>query len=171
MPASSRRSVRWAAARRPVCSRSGRRDPTVASRIGDSDGARRLATSLRNGSYGLQDAAAALRRSMANSTSRSGFNSAEGSGESSSGDASRRLSERMDDLSSVLRNHADWVEATEQELRSLEWRIRNWATAHPAAGDPLDATPNASLIRYWPYHLSFEWRDLNARLRAYGVYV
>ena len=142
----------------------------MASVIGDSAGARRLVRALQNGATEIDRTERSFRRSVDRSECRGTFGLAERAFRSLQGQRTDRLEHRLRDLATAIEQHAVWVDDTERELHDLERRIRSWATSHPPSDDPTHTGPDASLIHYWPSPLSFEWRDLAARLRAYGAW-
>jgi len=152
----------------------------MASKIGDSAGSRRLARALRNGSDALDRAQRDFRREIDRSDNRGRFHLAQLAFRSAQDLRGNLVERQMDTAASAISEHAKWVEDTEHELKDLERRIRNWAAANPApteqVADVVGAVvsaksgPDASLITYWPPHLSFEWRDLASRLRAHGAW-
>ena len=142
----------------------------MASVIGDSAGARRMGRALRNGSSEIDRIEGKFRRAVDASECRGAFGFAERTFRSFQSQRTNGVEFRMNDLATAVERHATWVDDTERELHDLERRIRRWAAAHPPSDDPTHVGPDASLIRYWPASLSFEWRDLAARLRAHGAW-
>lgn len=138
--------------------------------IGDSAGARRMGRALRNGSGEIDRVEHSFQRAVDGSVSQGVFGLAERAFRSLQSQRTNGLEHQMNDLAAALDRHAAWVDETERELRDLERRIRRWAAAHPRGNDPTSSAPNASLIQYWPAPLSFQWRDLAARLRAHGAW-
>ena len=142
----------------------------MASRVGDASGARRLGRALDGGAGELGRIERELDRAVSGSSCRGGFIGEQARRVRALATLGGSVERRMRETAVVVRRHAEWVEETERELRDLERRIRFWAATHPAGDDPLSVEPDASLITYWPAPLSFEWRDLAARLRAHGVW-
>ncbi len=70
-------------------------------------------------------------------------------------------------LARSLDAHAQWMRTTIEELRSLEQRIRHWASTHPPS--PERVGPDSSLIGVYPPDCSFEWRRVASRLRSAGA--
>ena len=143
----------------------------MASRVGDSEGARRLAKALADGSSRMSAASHSYDQAVAHSSSAGMFHVAENVAALMFSIRVKSLNDRVDRMWRVVKHHEYWVEATERELRNLEWRIRNWMSAHPPSSDPTDLSPDASIVGYLPPSLSFEWRDVHARLKAHGVWV
>lgn len=78
-----------------------------------------------------------------------------------------RQAAELNRLSSVLNAHADWIRATQRELRNLEDRIRRWAASHPP--DPNRPGPDSSLVGRFPGDCDPEWRQLARRLEGHGA--
>lgn len=78
-----------------------------------------------------------------------------------------RQAEEMRSLSTALDAHADWIRATQRELRSLEDRIRRWSALHPP--DPTRPGPDASSIGRFPGDCDPEWRQVARRLEGLGA--
>ena len=142
----------------------------MSSLVGDSGGSSRYATKLRNAAGAIDDAQRGLRNARSRSLSQGSFVARIDRTIRSGMGRSDRVERDLRTLSSVVSSHSAWVIETENELRNLETRIRNWVAQHPVSVDPAAVGPDASLVTYWPSHLSFEWRDLAARLRAHGAW-
>jgi len=141
------------------------------SSVGDSEGARRLSRTIRNGAGELDNVERMFRRALDRSESRGGaFALAQVLFRGTQIASVNRVEQQMRDLALPIQRHAEWVDSTEDELSDLERRIRQWAATNPESDDPTVSGPDASLIRYYPAPLSFEWRDLASRLRAYGAW-
>ena len=142
----------------------------MASLVGDADGSMRYERILRDAASVLDDVQHDLRRAEGSSVSTSSGIAGLARNLQQRFSRSGRVEWDLRSLATAVGHHAQWVVDTENELRDLERRIRWWAQTHPPSDDPLSSEPDASLIHYWPPHLSLDWRELARRLRAHGAW-
>ena len=141
----------------------------MATSVGDAHGARELSHRLRREAQSVAETAHVFDRAMERSDSRGLLSFGRRFLSSVQPRQVRRLEHDMNELARIIREHAEWVERTESELRYIERRVREWVAANPH--DPTTPDPDASLVPYFPHDCSFDWYDVWNRLKRNGVWL